>query len=91
VVVLDIGAEDSLEVSSVEDEEPIEALGADGADEALGDRVGLRCADWRAHNPDSLAAEDLVEGVGVLAVAVSDQEADLLLEEGRGRGCAPVG
>jgi hypothetical protein len=60
VVVLDIGAEDSREVSAVEDEQPVEALGADGADEALGDGVGLRCADWRAQNPDSLAAEDLV-------------------------------
>src|SRR3989442_13489630 len=39
------------------------------------------CADWRAQNPDALAAEDLVERAGVLAVAVADQEADLLLGE----------
>ena len=42
VVMLDIRAEDSLEVSAVEDEEPVEALGAGGADETLGDGVGLR-------------------------------------------------
>jgi len=59
--VLDIDAEDSLEVPAVEDQEPVEALGADGADEALGDGVGFRCADWCAQNPDSLTAEDLVE------------------------------
>ena len=35
-------AEDALEVASVHDQEPVEALGADGADEALGDRVRLR-------------------------------------------------
>jgi hypothetical protein len=81
VVVVEIGSEDSLEVSAVEDEEPVEALGADGADEALGDGVGLRCADWCAQDPDALAAEDLVERAGVLAVAVADQEADLLLGE----------
>ncbi len=37
--------------------------------------------DWRAEDADPLAAEDLVEGAGVLAVAVADQEADLLLGE----------
>jgi hypothetical protein len=60
--MLDIGAEDSLEVSVVEDEEPVEAFGADGADEALGDGVRPRRPDWRAQDADSLAAEELVEG-----------------------------
>jgi hypothetical protein len=35
----------------------------------------------RAQNPDLLAAEDLIERAGVLAVAVTDQEADLSLGE----------
>jgi hypothetical protein len=32
-----------------------------------------------APDPDALAAEDLVEGAAVLAVAVADQEADALI------------
>jgi hypothetical protein len=39
VVVVDEDAEHALEVPAVEDEEPVEALRADGADEALGDRI----------------------------------------------------
>jgi hypothetical protein len=71
VVVLDVGAEDSLEMAAVEDQEPVEALGTDGADEALGDGIRFGRSDWRAEDPDSLAAEDLVEGAGVLAVTVA--------------------
>ncbi len=40
VVVLDVRAEDVLEVAAVEDQQPVQALGADGADEPLRDRVG---------------------------------------------------
>ena len=39
VVVVDEDAEHALEVPAVEDEEPVEALRADGADEALCDRI----------------------------------------------------
>ena len=39
--MLDEDAEDPFEVASVHDQEPVETLGADGADEALGDRVRL--------------------------------------------------
>ena len=37
--MLDEDAENSLEVAPVENEEPVETLGAGGADEALGDRI----------------------------------------------------
>jgi hypothetical protein len=37
VVVLDEDAQDALEVAAVEDQQPVEAFGADGSDEALGD------------------------------------------------------
>src|SRR6266550_2829619 len=36
VVVVDEDPEDALEVASVHDQQPVETLGADGADEALG-------------------------------------------------------
>ena len=42
VVVVGEDAEDALEMAPVRDQQPVEALGAGGADEALGDRVRLR-------------------------------------------------
>jgi hypothetical protein len=45
VVVIGEGAKNPLEVSSVGDQDPVEAFSALGADEAPGDRVGLRCFD----------------------------------------------
>lgn len=81
VVVLDVDAEDPFEVAPVEDQQPVAALGAHGANETLGNGVRLWCADRGAHDPDLFAAQDLVERAAVLAVAVADQEADLLLGE----------
>ena len=43
VVVANIDAKDLLELSAVEDEEPVEALAPDGADPALDVRVCVRC------------------------------------------------
>ena len=43
VVVGGIGAEHVLEVAAAEDQQPVEALGTDGAHEPLGVGVGL----WR--------------------------------------------
>ena len=45
VVVVDIDAEDMLEVATVEDQQPVEALGTHRSDEAFGDRVRLGRAD----------------------------------------------
>src|SRR5437667_8677700 len=39
VVVLDVGAAQVFGVAAVEDQQPVQALGANGADEAFGDRV----------------------------------------------------
>jgi hypothetical protein len=68
-------AEHTLEVTPVDDQEPVQALGAGGADEAFGDRVRL----WRSHRRlddlDAFAGEDGVEVAAVFAVAVADQEA----------------
>lgn len=47
VVVLDEDAKHALEVQPVDDEEPVETLGPDGADEALSDRIRLRRASTR--------------------------------------------
>ena len=77
VVVVDVDAEDVLEVSAAADQDPVEALTSDGPDAALGVSVGPRCPDGRAvDDADSLTVEDLVEGACELAVAVTDQKPD---------------
>jgi hypothetical protein len=69
-------AEDAFEVASVHDQEPVETLGADGADEALGGRVRLRRSHAGLDDLDAFAGEDGVEVPGELAVPVADQEAE---------------
>jgi hypothetical protein len=73
--VVDEDAEDAFEVAAVDDQEPVEAFGADGADEALGERVRLRRSHRRLDDLDSFAGEDGVEVAAELDVAVADQEA----------------
>jgi hypothetical protein len=74
VVVADVGREDSFEVSAVDDQEPVEALAADGADPPFDVGVRARRPNRGADCPDPLATEHLVEGCSELAVAVVDQE-----------------
>jgi hypothetical protein len=78
VVVGRVDAEGPLEVTAAQDQQPVEALGSDGADETLGVGVCLWRPDRRVDDLDAFAAEDLVEGGGELAVAVVDQEAHAL-------------
>ena len=74
VVVLDVLAQDDVEVAWSGDQEVVEAFPAQGADEALGDGVRPRCADRGSDDPDAGAGEDGVEGGGELGVPVADQE-----------------
>ena len=67
-----------LEVAGSGDQEVIEAFAAQGADEAFGDRVGAGCPDGAAEDADVGAVEHGGEGRGELAVAVADQEPELL-------------
>ena len=61
VVMVDEGPKHPLEMATIEDQEPVETLRSDGADEALGDRVRLRCSHRRADDLDPVASEDDVE------------------------------
>jgi hypothetical protein len=61
VVVVGVDVEHMFEMSAVRDEEPVEALAAYGADEALGDRVRFRCSHRRLDDADAFAGEDGVE------------------------------
>jgi hypothetical protein len=76
VVVRDEDAEHLFEVPSAEDEEPVEAFGAGGADEALGDGVRLWRANRSSNDLEALAAEDGVEAAAEFGVAVMDEEAE---------------
>jgi hypothetical protein len=55
--VVDIDAQDALELLAAGDQEPVEAVAADGADPALGDRVRLRRPKRRAHDLNAFALE----------------------------------
>lgn len=76
VVMPTVDAEHVLEMAAAEDQDPIEAVGADGPHPAFG--VGVRAwrLDGRADHLDPLGAEDLVEGVAELAVAIVDEESE---------------
>jgi hypothetical protein len=76
VVVGEVDAEGVFEVAVADDEEPIEAFASDGADESFRVGVGSRRPDGGMDDADAFAAEDFVEGVAELAVAVVDQETD---------------
>src|SRR3954454_2746304 len=72
-----IGGEHVFEVAAAEDQQPIETLASNGADEAFGVGVRLRRPDRCPDDPDPVAAEDLVEGNAELAVTVVDQKPHL--------------
>ena len=74
VVVLDVFLQHQREVASSGDQEVVEAFAAQGADPALGDRVGARCSNRAADDADVGAGEHGVDGGGELGIAVADQE-----------------
>jgi hypothetical protein len=77
--MIDVDARDAFEVSTISDEQPVEALGTHGPHASLGDGVRPGCAKRGPHDLNALALDDLVDGVRERAVAVVDQVA------GRGR------
>jgi hypothetical protein len=72
VVMVDEDHKHSLEMAAVEDQQPVETLGSDGADEAFGNRVRLWGAHRCADDLDPFASEDDVEVARELAVAIPD-------------------
>jgi hypothetical protein len=90
VVMVGVSAEHPFEVAAVEDQQPVQTFGADGSDEALGDRVRLWRPHGRLHDPDALAADDLVERgcIRCRGRGSGSGRPDL---RARGRGCVPAG
>jgi len=74
--MVDVDAEDVLELSPADDQDPVEAVAADGSDPTFGERVRLRRPERCADDLDALASEDVVEGAAELAVSVVNEEAD---------------
>jgi hypothetical protein len=74
VVVHEVLPNDGLEVPPADDDEPVQALTAQCADEALGVGIGSRSANRVADNPQALGPRDLVQGTGELGVSVSEHE-----------------
>src|SRR4029453_13023635 len=78
-----VDAEHLLEVAAVDDQDPVEAFAAEGADPTLGVRIRIRSSDGRPDDPHALAAEDLVEGAAELTVAIVKQKAEGLFPVGK--------
>ncbi len=76
VVMIDVDAEDVLELAPACDQDPVEAVPADGADPAFGECVCLRRTERGADDLDALASEDVVKGAAELTVAIMYQVAD---------------
>jgi hypothetical protein len=71
VVVSEVLAQDVLELSATEDEEPVQALPAQRADDSLADGVGLGCSDRGRDDLDALGGKDGIEAGGELGIPVS--------------------
>ena len=82
VVVGGVEADHVLEVAAVDDQDPVQALAAEGADPTLGVGVRVWGSDGRADDLHVLAAKDLIESVTEFAVAVVEQEPEGLLPVG---------
>ena len=74
VVVTAVDTEHMLEMAPAEDEDPVEAVGADRAHPTLGVGVCVRGLNGRTDHRDALGAKDLVEGVAELGVAIVEEE-----------------
>jgi hypothetical protein len=77
VVVLDVDTKDLLQMAAPNDQQPIQALGADGADPPF--CVGVRCRrpHGRHQHLGTLRGEQVVEASTELRVPVAEQEAHL--------------
>jgi len=78
VVVRLILHEDRVQVCRAEDQDPVEEFAAQGADEALADRVHARRLDGGAQDGGAGGLEYGVEGAGEVRSAVADQAPDVL-------------
>ena len=74
VVMLGVGIEDLPSVRLVPDQEVVQGLAAQGADDTFAVRVHPWGPRRGPHDLDVVGCEDRVEGLGVLRVPVAEQE-----------------
>jgi len=74
VVVHLVFSQHGAQMALPEDQHAVQELTAQGADEALADRVHPRRLDGRTHDPGAGGLEDGVERGGEVRSAVADQE-----------------
>jgi hypothetical protein len=79
VVMAAIDAEDVLEVTLPEDQDPVEAVGANRPHPAFGVGVRVRRLDRCANHPDAVGAEDVVEGANEFRVPIVDEKPERLV------------
>jgi hypothetical protein len=72
--VRNVGAEDAVEVTPVQDQDPVEALAAERPDPPLGVGVCVRRPNRCADDPDALATEHRVEVTTELAITIVEQK-----------------
>ena len=87
VVVHPVFSQDGAQMAFPRDQNAVQDLTAQGADEPLADRVHPRSLDGRAHDPGAGGLEDGAERGGEVRSAVMDEEPDVLepLAEGEGQ------
>ncbi len=78
VVMLREDVEDPLKMLVVQDQQPVETLGANGPHKSLRHAIRLRRAKRRANDLQPTASKHLVKTVGEFLVPVPDQEAERL-------------
>ncbi len=74
VVILNIRRQNSMEVTLVEDQDPVEALLSNRANPTLRESVCVWCSNRGAYDPDILRREDGVKGSRELGVAIVDED-----------------
>src|SRR5208283_5980072 len=78
VVVSLVFGQDGAEMLLAEDQDAVEELAAQGADEAFAGRVHARSLDGGAQDPGAVCLEDGVEGLSEVGSAVADDELEVL-------------
>jgi hypothetical protein len=74
VVVLDVGVKHLLQVSSPDDQQPVQTLGPHRPDPAVGVGVGVGPLQRRDQYLGAVRTEDVVEGAGELRIPIANKE-----------------
>ena len=76
VVMVHEDGEHAIQVPLIEDQQPVEALGANGADESFRHAIGLRRLKRRSNNLHAAASKHLVKTARELLIPIPNQETE---------------